>query len=152
MNKNTIYQLLKYGIVGVMNTLLTAVVIWTVLKFGFGVVSEDKATSIQMVVSNFAGYAVGLINSFIFNRNWTFKSRSDWKTGFLKFVLAFGFCYALQLGAVLALNEYVSIPTFDFNALGANYIVTSSYICQLIGIVFYTGLNFFCNKYYTFKK
>ncbi len=152
MNKNTIYQLLKYGIVGVMNTLLTAVVIWAVLKFGFGVVSEEKATSLQMVVSNFAGYAVGLVNSFVFNRNWTFKSKGNWKTGFLKFVLAFAICYMIQLGVVLALNKYVSIPTFEFNALGGDYVITSSYICQLIGIVFYTGLNFFFNKYYTFKK
>jgi putative flippase GtrA len=152
MNKNTIYQLLKYGIVGVMNTLLTAVVIWAILKFGFSVVSEEKATSLQMTVSNFAGYAVGLVNSFIFNRNWTFKSKSDWKTGFLKFVLAFGICYALQLTVVLVLNKYVAIPTFEFNAFNVNYIITSSYICQLIGIVFYTGLNFIFNKYYTFKK
>ncbi len=152
MNKDTIYQLLKYGIVGVLNTLLTAVVIWAVLKFGFGVVSEEKATSMQMAVSNFAGYSVGLVNSFIFNRNWTFKSKGDWKTGFLKFVLAFGICYVIQLGVVLFLNKYASIPSIQFNALGRNYIINSSYICQLIGIVFYTGLGFFFNKYYTFKK
>ena len=152
MKKNTIYQLLKYGTVGVMNTVLTAVVIWAILKFGFGVVSEEKATSEQMAVSNFIGFVVGLINSFIFNRNWTFKSKSDWKTGFLKFFLAFGVCYILQLGLILVLNEYVSIPALEFNAFGVNYFVTSSYICQLIGIVFYTGLNFIFNKYYTFKK
>ncbi len=152
MNKDTICQLLKYGVVGVFNTLLTAVVIWAVLKFGFGVVSEDRATSVQMAISNFAGYSVGLINSFVFNRNWTFKSTSSWKTGFLKFALAFGICYVIQLGVVLALNQYVALSPFYFNAFGANYVITSSYICQLIGIVFYTGLNFFFNKYYTFKK
>ncbi|MDR3062126.1 MAG: GtrA family protein [Dysgonamonadaceae bacterium] len=152
MNKDTFNQLFKYGIVGIMNTLLTAIVIWAILRFCFNVVSEEKATSMQMTVSNFVGYAVGLINSFIFNRNWTFKSKSSWKTGFLKFVLGFGICYAIQLGVVLVLNEYVSVPALHFNAFGVNYPVTSSYLCQLIGIVFYTGLNFFFNKYYTFKK
>ena len=152
MKKDTIYQLLKYGIVGVMNTVLTAVVIWAVLKFGFGVVAEEKATSMQMAVSNFIGFAVGLINSFIFNRNWTFKSKSNWKADFVKFALAVVVCYILQLGLILVLNKYVSVPALDFNAFGVNYFITSSYICQLIGIVFYTGLNFLCNKYYTFKK
>lgn len=152
MNRNTFNQLLKYGIVGVMNTLLTAIVIWVILRFCFNVTSEEKATSMQMAVSNFTGYVVGLVNSFIFNRNWTFKSKSSWTTGFLKFVLGFGICYAVQLGVVLVLNKHVSVPTLNFNILGVNYSVTSSYLCQLIGIVFYTVLNFFFNKYYTFKK
>jgi putative flippase GtrA len=152
MNKNTLNQLLKYGTVGVMNTLLTAIVIWAILKFCFEALFEEKATPAQMAVSNFTGYAVGLINSFIFNRNWTFKSKSSWKTGFLKFVLCFGICYTIQLGIVLALNECLFFPALHFNTLGVNYPVTSSYLCQLIGIVFYTGSNFFFNKYYTFKK
>lgn len=152
MNKNTLSQLLKYGVVGVMNTLLTAIVIWVMLRWCFGVDSDTKASSMQMVVSNFVGYAVGLINSFVFNRNWTFKSKSDWKTGFLKFVVCFAVCYVIQLVVVLTLNRYITIPTIHFGTFGANFIINSSYICQLIGIVFYTGLGFFINKYYTFKK
>ena len=105
-----------------------------------------------MIVSNFFGYTAGVISSFILNRSWTFESKSDWKTGFLKFLLTFGVCYVLQLVLVLILNKYVSIPTFEFNAFGENYIVTSSYICQLIGMAFYTILGFVFNKYYTFKK
>jgi Predicted membrane protein len=152
MKKNTFYQLLKYGIVGVINTLSTAIVIWVIFKFWFGVVSEEKATSLQMTVANVIGFAVGAICSFIFNRNWTFESKSDWKTGLLKFLLTVGVCYILQLGLILVLNEYVSIPALEFNAFGVNYFITSSYICQLIGMVFYTILGFVFNKYYTFKK
>ena len=152
MKKGTIYQLFKYGIVGVINTLITMIVIWVILKFWFGVVSKEKASALQMIVSNFFGYTAGVISSFILNRSWTFESKSDWKTGFLKFLLTFGVCYVLQLVLVLILNKYVSIPTFEFNAFGENYIVTSSYICQLIGMAFYTILGFVFNKYYTFKK
>lgn len=152
MNKGFISQIIKYGIIGIMNTLLTAVVIWVMMRWFFGVKEDNDASSVAMSVSNFVGYTVGLINSFIFNRNWTFKSKSSWKIGFLKFVLAFGICYIIQLGIVLCLNEYANIPTVNFNLINKNYIINSAYICQLIGIVSYTLLNFFFNKYYTFRK
>jgi Predicted membrane protein len=151
MNK-LLVQAFKYGLVGIANTLLTAVVIWIILKFGFGIRGEADASSGQMTVANFSGYALGVINSFIFNRNWTFKSKGNWKVGFLKFIAVFAVCYSIQLLVVLLLNRYALIPSLSFEWIGQRYTVTSAYLCQLAGIVVYTVLNFFCNKYYTFKK
>ena len=152
MNKTFFIQVAKYGVVGVMNTLLTILVIWIMLRFAFGVKDDVDASPWAMSISNILGYAAGLINSFIFNRNWTFKSKTNWKTGFLKFFLAFGVCYILQLGVVLFLNQYTNIPSIDFQLFGKPYIFTAAYICQLSGIITYTFLNFLCNKYYTFKS
>jgi putative flippase GtrA len=151
MTNKFIVQALKYGIVGVLNTLLTAVSIWLMMHFVFDVKGEQEASSTAVSISNIVGYVIGLINSFVWNRNWTFKSGKSWKKEFLKFVLAFLICYIPQLLLVMFLNNQAHIPAIRLDLLRHEYILTSAYICQLIGIVFYTALNFLCNKYYTFK-
>lgn len=151
MKNNFIIQACKYGIVGVLNTLITAIVIWLMMHFVFRVKGEQEASSLVVSASNVVGYVLGLINSFIWNRTWTFKSEKSWKVDFLKFIGAFLVCYIPQLLLVMALNRYANIPNLYFSLGEQVYTITSAYICQLIGIVFYTGLNFLCNKYYTFK-
>lgn len=124
----TIKQAIKYGIVGVGNTLITAVVIWVMMKmFGCSDVS-----------SNAVGYIAGLLNSFIWNKQWTFKTSGKWLSSAVKFAVVFAVCYALQLGVLLYLNK--TLTTID------------SYYNQLIAMAFYTVVNFIMNKFYTFKS
>ena len=105
----TLEQAIKYGLVGVSNTLITMVVIWLMLK----------TLGLPEGLSNFTGYVAGLLNSYIWNRQWTFKGST-----------------LLQYGLVLLLNKYLPID---------------HYYNHLIGMVFYTFLNFVMNKFYTFK-
>ena len=56
--EETVKQAIKYGIVGVSNTVITAVVIWIMMKL-FG--CSD-------VVSNMVGYVAGGLNSFLWDR------------------------------------------------------------------------------------
>ncbi len=123
----TVKQAIKYGIVGASNTLITAVVIWIMMK---GLGCSD-------VLSNVVGYAAGVLNSFVWNKQWTFKSDAGWMSSGLRFAVAFGVCYGLQLVLlVYVLNRYVPIDP---------------YYNQLLAMVFYTAINFVVNKYYTFK-
>ena len=124
-NKSFI-QLLKFGIVGVSNTLLTAITIWVLLRM----LHFDNYSS------NIIGYIVGLVNSFIWNRKWTFASNAKVKDTIFKFSITFAISYLFQLGNLYLLIHYTQID---------------SYICQLISIVVYTVINFMSNKYYTFK-
>lgn len=149
---NFITQVLKYGIVGVMNTLLTILTIWLLMRFAFHVTGDTGASSLAVSVSNVVGYVVGLINSFIWNRKWTFNSSRKWKTDLFRFIIAFLICFIPQLLLVNALNTYVHHRSFHFELLNREIIVSFAYIWQLTGIVFYTVLNFLLNKYYTFKK
>lgn len=152
MEKRKIFfwQLIKYGLVGVLNTLLTAVVIWCVLFFFSRKSSNEPPSVLIMFTANALGYLVGLINSFILNRNWTFKSRSDWKRSFMRFFVVFGICYAIQLGFVLWLNEVVAAQEWQITLYQHKFMLTSAYTCQLAGIVVFSTLNFLLNKYYTF--
>jgi putative flippase GtrA len=152
MKHSFLIQAFKYGIVGVLNTLLTAVTIWIMMHFILGSGNDEDVSSVVVSISNTVGYIVGLINSFICNRKWTFRSEKKWKTDFIKFIAAFLICFIPQLLLVNLLNTFIHINSFHFNLWNHEYVVGFAYICQLIGIVFYTVLNFLCNKYYTFKK
>lgn len=120
-------QMIKYGLIGVINTLLTGIIIF-VLMNGFGV---------SFKISNAAGYIVGFFNSFIMNKLWTFKgNQTSTLRQFIRFAAVFAVCYFLQLGLVVFLVENLSI---------------SENIAQLAGMVFYTLIGFLLNKLFTFK-
>jgi putative flippase GtrA len=63
MSAPVLVQFLKFGIVGVSNTLLTLVV-YTVLLKVFGV---------WYLAASAIGFAVGAVNGFLLNRRWTFR-------------------------------------------------------------------------------
>jgi putative flippase GtrA len=125
-NKSLI-QFIKFGIVGISNTLLTALTIWCLLK----------VLHCSDYVSNLTGYIVGLLNSFIWNRKWTFKSKTKVSATLFKFILTFVVSYLFQLGNLYLLLHFTHIDP---------------YICQLLSIVVYTVINFILNRNYTFKN
>jgi len=147
MKKQFWLQVIKYGIVGAINTLLTAVIIWIMMHWIFQTGKKEQVSSWVITVSNITGYLVGLINSFIWNRKWTFQSKNHWGKEFIKFSAAFLICYIPQLVLVNFLNTCT-----NFRVAVAPLVISHAYTCQLIGIVFYTSLNFLLNKYYTFKQ
>jgi putative flippase GtrA len=123
----SLIQFIKFGIVGISNTLLTALIIWILLR----------VLHCSDYFSNFAGYIVGLLNSFIWNRKWTFESKTKVSITIFKFIVTFAISYLFQLGNLYVLLHFTHID---------------SYICQLISIVVYTLINFILNKNYTFKN
>lgn len=131
-------QFIKYCIVGVLNTLIT-----------LGVIYMCKSIlGINIYVSNALGYVCGLINSFVCNRSWVFHSRGSYRREALKFGVGFGVCYALQLGVVWVLTEYV-FGRGDYDICG---IVLSGYgIATLAGNVVYTMANFIYNRSVAFN-
>lgn len=122
----TVKQAIKYGIVGLGNTLITAVVIWVMMKL----------LGCSDIASNITGYVAGVLNSFVWNKQWTFQSSAGWTSSAIRFGIVFGVCYLLQLGVLMVLNNSLPIDP---------------YYNQLIAMVFYTAINFIMNKLYTFK-
>jgi putative flippase GtrA len=96
-----------------------------------------KVLGYSDIVSNIAGYAAGFLNSFIWNKQWTFRSPDAWLGSALRFGFVFGFCYLLQLGLLVYLDSHLS---------------TDPYYNQVIAMIFYTVVNFLMNKYFTFKE
>jgi putative flippase GtrA len=137
-------QALKFGVVGACNTLLTLFVIWMMTNWG----------GFSSVVSNFTGYIIGLISSYIFNKTWTFKSSVGWGKSAIRFLGVFAICYAVQLFVLLILNRYFmdNPPLFAFFSPLLNvFKIDPPFYNHMFAMVFYTMLNFVINKFYTFK-
>lgn len=137
--RQTIIQFTKYAMVGVMNTLVTLLLIF-IFKNLLGV---------NEYVSNAIGYVGGLINSFLWNKKWVFRSHHGMAREAVKFIIGFLLCYGLQLLAVWILNEHSFIGDLLFD-LGF-YTVSGYAIATLIGMVLYTLLNFVYNRLVTFR-
>jgi len=112
----------------------------------------ENVSPLIITVSNITGFIAGLINSFFWNRKWTFQSKNRWGKEFIKFFTAFLICYFPQLFLVNFLNTVITGA--DYLLVIGNFTlnIKIAYICQLIGIAFYTSMNFLLNKYYTFKQ
>ena len=65
----TVRQLLRFGLVGALNTAID------VLALNLLVWLFDLRTTPTLLLANAAAYALGAINSFVFNKRWTFGSR-----------------------------------------------------------------------------
>lgn len=137
IDRNAIIQFVKYAIVGCFNTLITLGVIY-VCKSHLGV---------NDYVSNALGYAAGLINSFIWNKRWVFRSRGGARREMALFLIGFAVCYALQFLVVWLLNQ----SAFGDTLYDLGFFVISGYgIATLAGNVVYTLANFAYNRLVTF--
>lgn len=136
--REKIIQFIKYCMVGVLNTLVT-----------FGVIYLCKSfLGLNLYVSNALGYICGVINSFLCNKSWVFRSSGSYRREAIKFLVGFGVCYALQFGVVLMLTES-DFGQYDFRF---GRIIISGYgIATVLGNVVYTLANFVYNRTITFK-
>lgn len=122
-----IKQFFKFGVVGVVNTLITIALIWAMLHW----------LKVDVYKANIVGYVAGLINSFIWNRKWTFRSKESVKSSLTKFLLIFVISYFTQLGVLYLLLHVTSLNDF---------------VSQLVSMIIYVIMNFFLNKNYAFKN
>ena len=93
--KKTLIQLMKYGVIGVMNTLITAISFYLL----------NTWAGVPYGAANIIGYVLGVINSFIWNRQWVFKTGSNIKREALLFGCGFFICWILQGAVSLFLLE-----------------------------------------------
>ena len=130
--RKTAVQLLKYGVIGVMNTVITLVTFY---------VLNTKA-EVSYGISNVVGYILGVINSFIWNRKWVFKTHNNVRREALLF--GGGFLLCLTLLGWKSLPDDV-IPFMPMAKSGQN-------IVMVIAMVVYTLANYAYNRLVTFKE
>src|SRR5271163_2505743 len=121
-----VVQFVKFGIVGVSNTLLTLVV-YTVLLKVFGV---------WYLAASAIGFAVGATNGFLLNRRWTFREH----VGDALTPVRWGI---VQSGG-LAVNEgllYVFVHDAQLDKL----------VAQVCATAVVTVTTFFVNRAWTFR-
>ena len=140
--RQTGIQLLKYGVIGVLNTLITLVV--------FSLLNTKMGLSYG--ISSVVGYIFGVINSFLWNRNWVFKTKNDFKRELILFVCGSLLRLALPLSISWILLDGLHsqnlpddiIPFFPMQNAGQN-------IVMVVAMVAYTLANYAYNRTVTFR-
>lgn len=122
-----IIQFVKFGVVGVSNTLLFFA-IYTLLLKGFGV---------WYLAASAIGFSVGAINGFLLNRRWTFQGHVGDSLTPVR--------WAIVQGCGLGANELLLYGLVD----GAKL---DKLIAQGIATVFVTVSTFFVNRAWTFRE
>ena len=132
-------QFVKFCLVGAMNTLVTLCTIF-ICKSLIGV---------NEYIANALGYIIGVINSFLWNKQWVFHSQGRISREAVRFAIGFAICYSLQLITVIALNT----SSFGEIELDTGLMVVSGYgLATIIGCAVYTIFNFIYNRLVTFRK
>ncbi len=119
-------EFIKFGIVGVSNTLITFAVYNILLKLG-----------INYLIANIIGYICGMINGFIWSKNWVFKVNNESKMYFIKFALVNLLSLAVSTGLLMVLVKQLSFNTT---------------IAQLITTCITVVINYLLNKIWTFSE
>ncbi len=146
--KTTAIQLIKYGIVGISNSLLTLIVIFVC----------NSLLNMSLFVADIIGYVAGVINSFIWNKQWVFKTRD---TKIIKemslFVSGFLVCFGIQFITLLLITEpMINLAVNTLGAEGSLFGLSSTsigeYVAVVIGMAVYTICNYIFNRCVTFKE
>ncbi len=122
-----IIQFIKFGIVGVSNTLISLLVYYIVIWLGG-----------HYILGNTLGFVVGVLNSFFWNNKYVFRKKEESSNikAFIKMTCAYGI--TLVLSTVLM---YVFVDLMHISA----------FLAPLICLVFTVPINFVMNKLWVFK-
>ncbi|MCU7707975.1 GtrA family protein [Priestia sp. JV24] len=117
-------KFLKFGFVGIMNTLLTIISYLVLIHF-----------DMNYILANVLSYFIGVINSYYWNKSWVFQATVH------KWMLAQFFIVNL---ITLAINTSCLF-------LLVHYTPANPIIGQLLSTCIGMFINFFLNKIWTFK-
>ena len=126
---NWVKQMIKFSSVGVLNTIVDAVVYLILTRWlGFsGMEVTAKAIS----------YCAGILNSYIWNKNWTFRSSTGVSKTLIPFVITNLIGLAINTGMM---------------QLGLNQL----HFHDLLAFIFASGFtiiwNFLMSKFFVFRK
>lgn len=138
--KTTTIQLVKYGLVGVSNSLITLIVIFVC----------NEILGMKLMLADVIGYIAGLINSFVWNKNWVFKSHNHrLRYELTMFVVGFLLCFGLQFLTVWLLRD--PMKALNLALFGLEPDMVGEYIAVCLGMVVYTLCNFIYNRCITFR-
>ena len=121
----SVVQFIKFGIVGVSNTVIALAVYYILLWLGA-----------VYLVANTISWIVSVFNAFYWNNRYVFKNDTPWLKALVKTYISYGASFVA--GSIL-LIIFVEIC----------YI--SDKIAPLLTLVLSIPMNFIMNKYWTFK-
>jgi len=118
-------QFMKFGLVGISNTIIALITYYLLLFIG-----------VHYLIANFVSWIISVFNAFFWNNRYVFKNTGTWKTTLIKTYFSYGLSFLLGTSLLMIIVEW-----FEFSA----------FIAPLLILFITVPLNFFMNKFWAFK-
>ena len=127
MNNNSIrVQLFRYAIVGQLSNVLL-----------YGAYILLTRISVEPKLAMTLVYVAGVVQTFIFNKNWSFRHRGMYGPAFARYCTAYGLGYAINFLAFLWMVDRLKYP---------------HQLVQAVMIVVVAAILFIVQKYWVFPR
>lgn len=131
INKEVCAQFLKFGIVGISNTVISYVTYIVLINLG-----------VYYILANIIGFVLSVINSFFWNNKYVFKisdgGKRNWAYSLFKTFLSYAGTGLILANILLMIwVEYFKLP---------------EWIGPLINLIITIPLNFIINKFWAFRE
>lgn len=123
--KHNLFQFIKFGAVGISNTLLSIAVYYFFLYLGW-----------HYQLSNAISWIVGVLNSFYWNSRYVFSFNGTWYKALIKSYFIYGVSFLVVMALLYLLIEVWFI---------------SKFIAQPLTLLVSVPLNFFLHKFWAYK-
>jgi len=119
-------QFIKFGIVGLSNTLISLATYYILIYFG-----------INYIVANTVGFFISVLNAYYWNSKFVFKkSNENNLKPMIKTFVSYGATFVLSTILLIAMVDYLNI---------------SKIIAPALNLIITIPLNFLLNKFWAFK-
>jgi len=118
-------QFIRFGIVGVSNTLLSLAIYYALLFAG-----------VHYIFANIVAFVVSVLNAYYWNRKYVFKLDESSRYTVVKIYIAYGMTFLLSTGLLFVMVDIIGI---------------SQFIAPIINLCVTVPLNFILNKFWVFN-
>jgi len=121
-------QFIKFGIVGVSNTLIHLAIYYSLLFLG-----------LHHILANIIAFMISVLNAYYWNNKYVFKQegKSSSLSKLTKVYASYGFTLILSTGLLFLMVDIIGI---------------SRYIAPIINLAITVPTNFILNKYWVFRN
>jgi putative flippase GtrA len=124
LSNKTIMQFIIFCVIGISNTVVQLGVYYLLLSF-----------NVYYLMSNVIAFFFSVMNSYVWNKRFTFKEKGSTKLTIVKIYLSYGITTLLSTALLYLLVSIIGL---------------NKYISPVINIVIITGINFLFQKYFVF--
>ena len=129
--KQSFIQFLKFGIVGLSNTVISYLIYSSLVYF-----------CIHYIIASIIAFIISVLNSFFWNNKYVFKKQSDQKRNVMLSLIKTYISYAFSGLIIQNILLFILIDIIHI----------SKYIAPLLGLTVTVPLNFILNKLWAFKS
>lgn len=128
MQLDELKRMIRFGLVGVSNTAVDFIVFYVATTF----------LGINVYFSQVASYSIATLNSYVLNKNWTFRSKGgDIKKEFIKFLAVNLTSLSLSLVLMWIFHDIMGLQKM---------------VCKVLIACFTILINYFGNRIWVFRK